>query len=354
MYSKRLKRRESFIRARQETKRKRIPWGKYFYLAALVLIMIGFVKLGYERVAYIEGMGIIEAKTISIESGLTARITAIEHKIKDRVYEKEPMVFLDRSELENKIEDKERKVKEKNNTFMREIIELKNELKLLEKNIKNREKEIKDIKAEHKRAKDLLALEVITLPQLLDIEHSLKSAEEKVSILSIRHELAKTELAAIKKEYVDHRKSAKIEIEQLNGILKKTVLLAPLEGMVMMIYKQKGEMAQAGEPIIKISDVSEKFIKAYFEGPDEGAVQLAEEVLVVFENGDRSKGKIRKIYPGTLYLPPEYRPQYGPKKRLITAEIVPINGESWNRIIGTKAKVLVTSKHFHGNIWGKQ
>jgi multidrug resistance efflux pump len=340
------RRKRSLIKSPEERERKRIPWGKYLYLGILVLITLGLLKWGYEKLVYVQGVGILEAEATNIEAKITARITNINCKIKDMVSEGKPLVVLDKSEWEYKIAAKERKVEEKTENFQQKILDIENELKLLEEKKKKIKEEVDDLEKEYERAKELLALEAITRSQLLNIHHNLKLAEKDLSLVSTQVTLTTTKLALLKKEYNDYRKKAQKEIKQLSELLKETVLFAPQKGIVTRIYKQEGEIARVGEPILKIADPSKKYIMAYFAESSGNALKIGQEVLILFDNGDKSHGKIEKIYPLTLPLPPEFKREYGPQERFVIAEIVPLKGKSWDKILKSKAKVRLRINWF--------
>lgn len=347
MHFKGLKKRGgSFVKSPEERGRKPIPWGKYLYLTVLAIIVISFVKWTYERVIYVRGDGVLEAKTVGISATITGRVATVKHKVKDTVSKGEAVVFLERSELDNKIDAKRREIEEKNIFFRQKILDAENELRLLEKERENQEKEANDLREEYKKAKALLSLEAITRPQLLNVEYDMKSSERKLAGLSTGVALAASKFLAVKKEFSAYQEIVNKEIKQLNDIKKETVLFSPVKGVVTMIFKKEGEVVQPGELILKIADPSENFIKTYFHASDEGKIKLGEEVLVTFQNRDKSRGVIRKIYPATFPLPVEYKKAYGPQEMSITAEIFPAEGMSWPRVIGTKATVIVKRKWF--------
>ncbi|MBU2521910.1 MAG: HlyD family efflux transporter periplasmic adaptor subunit [Proteobacteria bacterium] len=335
------KRRESFIKSPEELERKRIPWGKYIYLGIFVLIGIGLLKWGYYHLVYIQGVGVLDAETTNVEAKFTDRVVDIKCNINDKVSKGDPLIFLDKSELEYKIATKEREFGERSNILKQKIKDVESEINLLEEEEKNRVEEARYIKREHERVKDLLALEVITRPQFLIVGQNLKLAERDLSSLLIKLTSLTKKLAAIKEEYNDYSDKAGKEIKRLHDFSKETVLLAPRHAVVTMIYKQVGEIAQAGEPILELAETPKNFITAYFDESNENAIKLGGQVHIIFENGDKSTGKIRKIYPATHPLPPEYRKQYGRKEKSLVAEIVPITGEYWSKLLGTKSKILL-------------
>jgi multidrug resistance efflux pump len=333
------RRKRSLIKSPEERERKRIPWGKYLYFGILVLIAIALLRWGYEKLAYVKGAGILEGEATSIEARITARIMSVNCKINDMVSKGEPLVFLDKSELEYKIAAREREIEEKTRNFRQKVLDIENELRLLEAERKKRKEEVGYLEKEYKRAKDLLALEAITRSRLLNIDYDFKLAQNAFSLLSTKVALTVAKLASLEEEYNDYQGKAREEMRRLYRLLKETVLVAPHKGIVTEIYKQRGEVARPGEPILEIADPSKNYIKAYFAESDENVLQSGQKVIILFANGDRSHGKIERIYPVTLPLPPEYRREYKPQGRFMTAEITPLEGKSWDEALKSRATV---------------
>ncbi len=336
------RRRETFLRSPEERERKQIPWSKYFYLGVLASIIIAILTWGGKKLIYIQGVGVLEAETTQVEARLTARIEDITCAINDKVSRGTGLIFLVASELKHAIAENDRALEERRSVFRQKKLGIKDELKILEQEKKNREEETEDLNEEYKRAQDLLALESITRSQFLEIEYNLKLAERELSLVSTKAVLTGTKLEEINNEHREYLKKVEKEMKHLYDRLKENVLLAPRDGIVTMLYKQVGEVVQAGEPVVKIADLSENFIKTFFDGSVENELVLGAEVSIVFDNGDESRGRIKKIYSATRALSSAYRTRFGIQERFIIAEIIPIEGKSWaGRILQTKARVFL-------------
>ncbi len=77
MRSKQLRKRESSIIKAKEVEKKRISWGKYVYLAVLLLMGLAAVRWAYERVFFMKGTGFLKAETTFVEARTTGRIQEI-------------------------------------------------------------------------------------------------------------------------------------------------------------------------------------------------------------------------------------------------------------------------------------
>ena len=312
------------LKGRSDGRRKRIPWGKYAYLLFLMFILVSLTKWGTRRLFFVEGLGVLDAERINVEGNLTGRVIKIKCELNDRIADGAPLVVLSQPELEHEFANKE--------------VELNNELKLLQKERENQLTETKVLRESHRRAKKLLSLEAITLSRFLEVQSDLNRSEQELSLLQTRAALTEKKLEALKREYYEGVNGTPGNDHNGNH-LKETVLYAPTSGLVTLIYKREGEVTRVGEPVLEIADLSSTFIKAYFEGSVENEIIVGEEVSILFENGDKTTGRIRKVYRAALPLPVEFLKQYERQERYILAEIVPIDGSRWPGILKTRARV---------------
>lgn len=333
MRSKRLRKREdSFIKAKEETAKKRIRWSKYVYLAVLLLIGATLGQWTFERLFYMSGMGFLEAETTFVESRTTGRIKEIKCNINDLVSEGQPLVLLGNSFF---VSSAQIELSGVEYLTERKIIDLEGKLNLLRQRIFQKKETINELKNENQRAKELIAIDAITRSQLFALEDKLKRAQNDLIVLQI-------ELGATTKKLQSYKNQSTYDSGQ--GGNPERILYAPATGTVSTIFKQKGEVAKTGEAIIKIINEKNNFVKAYFSGAYEKSIREGDEAKVCFENGETSGGVIRKIYPTALSHPSGKRSKFGVAKRSLIAEIVPKDSPSWDRIIETEVKVLVKRK----------
>ncbi len=305
--------------------RPAVAWGKYLYLVALLMAFFGLVKYGSNRIFFIEGLGVLDARRVRVEGNLTGRISSLNCRVNDRVAAGTPIVILDQPELEH--------------DFMTRELELENEVAVLKREVENKLRETEAARVAYHHGKELLDLEAITMPEYLDIRDRFVRSDGELSLLRTRLAQEKETLRRIKKEYYGGSDGADGGGDP-GRHLKETILYAPTNGMITLINKREGEVAQVGEPILEMADLSDIFIRAYFKGSDEKDIIIGEEVSVHFENGEETTGRIDKVYPATLPLPQEYLRQYERSGRYIIAEILPAKGGGlWPAILGTRAEV---------------
>lgn len=348
MRSKKLRQRgNSFINSPEEAKKKQSTLGKYFYLTVLALLVFIIAQWAYGRIFYIKGVGFLESETTLIEARTPGRIVKINCKINDQVSERDPLVILSGSGFSNGTFHNVSAYGQNYYKKDRRIIESESEIKLLSQQINKTQEQISNLRGEYQRASELLVDNAVTRTKVLEIAEDLKTAEHELVLLNIKLDNELKILTSHEREFNLVPANNYGEFNLYPGFTNGEILYAPKNGVVSFVYKRKGEVAKIGEPILRIASQDQNYIKTYFAGAYEKSVVVGDEVKVYFENGEKSKGIIKEIYPTTLVQPPEFKQRFGSVKRFIIAKIVPKDFPAWDRILETKAKVLVTKKWFN-------
>lgn len=88
----------------------------------------------------------------------------------------------------------------------------------------------------------------------------------------------------------------KIQIRQLDDLLKKCRIVNPVKGTVLTRYAMPYEMTAAGKPLYSIADLSTLTLRAYITGDQFSVLRLGKRVSVYV---DDTAGKSRR-YEGTV------------------------------------------------------
>lgn len=73
-------------------------------------------------------------------------------------------------------------------------------------------------------------------------------------------------------------------------------IVAPADGTVLVRYVQRGEMVALGKPILKVADLEQIYLRAYFTSDQLAHVKLGQEVTIVADFG----GSEQHRYKGTV------------------------------------------------------
>ena len=86
------------------------------------------------------------------------------------------------------------------------------------------------------------------------------------------------------------------QIAALDDRISKCRIISPVGGTVLVKYAEAGELASAGKPLMKIADLENIYLRAYFTSDQLANVKLGDEVKVVADFG----GTERYDYTGRV------------------------------------------------------
>lgn len=142
---------------------------------------------------------------------------------------------------------------------------------------------------ERRRVESLLKDGAATTKQLDDIDAQLKILQGQLdALLSTLH----NNLASI-----DENSSAiELQIAQIEDRLSKCRIVSPVGGTVLAKYAEAGELAAVGRPLIKVADLGQVYLRAYFTSEQLSSLRLGQQVTVTADFG----GDERIDYPGRI------------------------------------------------------
>ena len=86
------------------------------------------------------------------------------------------------------------------------------------------------------------------------------------------------------------------QIEILDDRLAKCRIASPINGVVLVKYMEAGELATIGKPLMKVADLNNIFLRAYFTSAQLANLKLGDTVTVVANFG----GEARFDYKGEI------------------------------------------------------
>lgn len=142
---------------------------------------------------------------------------------------------------------------------------------------------------ERRRVENLLKDGAATTKQLDDIDAQLKILQGQFdALLSTLH----NNLASI-----DENSSAiELQIAQIEDKLSKCRIVSAVGGTVLAKYAEAGELAAVGRPLMKVADLGQVYLRAYFTSEQLSSLRLGQQVTVTADFG----GDERIDYPGRI------------------------------------------------------
>ena len=86
------------------------------------------------------------------------------------------------------------------------------------------------------------------------------------------------------------------QIDALSDLIAKCKVTSPVKGSVLVKYAEAGELSSAGKPLVKIADLDNIYLRAYFTSTQLANLKLGDEVTVVADFG----GDERHNYKGCI------------------------------------------------------
>ncbi|WFB36459.1 efflux RND transporter periplasmic adaptor subunit [Kiritimatiellota bacterium B12222] len=135
-----------------------------------------------------------------------------------------------------------------------------------------------------------------------DLESTRKLFESTASVS--RDELARKEVEALlaeveynRMEQMERREQAELDIAKAR--LQQYVLIAPFDGVMAELSVDEGESIQAGQPVLRMVDLSSAFLLLNLPADLAAGLKMDEEVVLVFQLDDEvvKKGKVAFISP---------------------------------------------------------
>jgi len=139
------------------------------------------------------------------------------------------------------------------------------------------------------RFKNLLKSNAATQKQVDDIQSSIDVLQRQLA--------AQTEsLQNNNKSLSAESLSIQTQIEQINDMIRKSIITSPIDGVVLEKYAESGEMAGQGKVLFKIADMDQIFLRAYITADQLNQIKLNQVVSVFTDFGKNEM----KSYNGTI------------------------------------------------------
>ena len=144
-------------------------------------------------------------------------------------------------------------------------------------------------KSELRRVENMLSDGAATQKQKDDIEAQIKILEGQL-------EATLSTLDKNTSTINDNSVALEAQIAALDDRISKCRILSPVGGTVLVKYAEAGELASVGKPLMKIADLKNIYLRAYFTSDQLANIMLGDEVKVVADFG----GEERYNYTGRV------------------------------------------------------
>ena len=144
-------------------------------------------------------------------------------------------------------------------------------------------------KTERNRVQNMLRDGAATKKQMDDIDAQIRVLESQLSAT----------LSTLDKNITTINSNAEaleVQLDALDDRIAKCRITSPISGTVLVKYTEAGEFAAVGKPLMKIADLDNVYLRAYFTSDQLSNVKLCDNVTVTADFG----GNERYDYQGTI------------------------------------------------------
>ena len=143
-------------------------------------------------------------------------------------------------------------------------------------------------KTELARFQNLLKSNAATQKQVDDIASS-------IDVLQKQLDAQMATMSSANRSILNESEALQIQIEQIDDLLRKSIISSPIDGTVLAKYAEAGEVAAQGRPLFRVGDMENLFLRAYITSDQISQMKLGDKVRVFADFG-----KEMKEYAGTI------------------------------------------------------
>lgn len=253
--------------------------------------------------------GVFETDDVIISSKSMGEITALNVNEGD---------MLQKGTLVGQIDSTQLQLQKK--TLENAIVSAESKIVNVEVQLAPLDEEVNKYKNEVERFKRLVASNAANKKQLDDVTSAFNAARKQ-------REATYDTLTKSNTVILNEINGLKIQIAQIDDNIKKSLIYAPMDGMVLTKYANAFEFAQMGKPLFKMADISTLILRAYVTGDILTQVKVGDEAKIFADFG---KNNIKE-YTGKITWISE--------KAEFTPKTIPTRDERSNLVYAVKITV---------------
>lgn len=246
-------------------------------ISIFLLMFIFLIACSNDNNNY-DATGTFESEEYIISSEANGKILKLNFDEGDTLYKNQNVGLIDTTQLFLKKEQ-----------LYATINSLKNKLPDVETQLSTIEEQITAAEREKKRIEALAKSNSVSTKQLDDITSQLE-------VLKKQYNATKSNLTITQKSILSEINPIKTQIEQINDLIKKSIIVNPIDGIVLARYSKQDEITAQGKALYKIANLSEMTLRAFVSGNQLSNIKLGQKVKVYIDEGENQKEYEGKIY----------------------------------------------------------
>lgn len=244
----------------------------------IVYIVAAMLAVSCGTEAEFDAQGTFEATEVIISSEAAGRILSFDIEEGMAINADEPLAVIDSVQLHLQRSQLEA-----------QLSALLNSRPDVQTQVASLREQIATLKVEQRRIENMLRDGAATEKQKDDVDAQIRILESQ---LSATLSTLNTNTSTIN----SNAEAIRVQISALNDRIAKCRATSPISGTVLVKYAQEGELATVGKPLVKIADLGNIYLRAYFTSDQLASIKLGDEVTVIADFG----GEERYDYVGRI------------------------------------------------------
>ena len=244
----------------------------------IVYIVAAMLAVSCGTEAKFDAQGTFEATEVIISSEAAGRILNFDIEEGMAINADEPLAVIDSVQLHLQRSQLEA-----------QLSALLNSRPDVQTQVASLREQIATLKVEQRRIENMLRDGAATEKQKDDIDSQIRILESQ---LSATLSTLNTNTSTIN----SNAEAIRVQISALDDRIAKCRATSPISGTVLVKYAQEGELATVGKPLVKIADLGNIYLRAYFTSDQLASIKLGDEVTVIADFG----GEERYDYVGRI------------------------------------------------------
>ena len=244
----------------------------------IVYIVAAMLAVSCGTEAKFDAQGTFEATEVIISSEAAGRILSFDIEEGMAINADEPLAVIDSVQLHLQRSQLEA-----------QLSALLNSRPDVQTQVASLREQIATLKVEQRRIENMLRDGAATEKQKDDVDAQIRILESQ---LSATLSTLNTNTSTIN----SNAEAIRVQISALDDRIAKCRATSPISGTVLVKYAQEGELATVGKPLVKIADLSNIYLRAYFTSDQLANIKLGNEVTVTADFG----GEERYDYVGRV------------------------------------------------------
>ncbi len=244
----------------------------------IVYIVAAMLAVSCGTEAKFDAQGTFEATEVIISSEAAGRILSFDIKEGMAINAGEPLAVIDSVQLHLQRSQLEA-----------QLSALLNSRPDVQTQVASLREQIATLKVEQRRIENMLRDGAATEKQKDDVDAQIRILESQ---LSATLSTLNTNTSTIN----SNAEAIRVQISALDDRIAKCRATSPISGTVLVKYAQEGELATVGKPLVKIADLGNIYLRAYFTSDQLASIKLGDEVTVTADFG----GEERYDYVGRI------------------------------------------------------